>query len=196
MFRPSALAKAALLTVLAAPVPAGADATYWTTPTLLKDFFRASKRVGYVKLITTQHAAALQARLGYVPRQAEHVIFVARTGDHIDGYAIVHDEQGQHEPITFGIKLGPDGRVERTEVMVYREGHGEEIREARFRKQFVGRGPGEPLRFEHEIDAISGATISSKSATLAVERALAVLAVARAEGPLKVAPTAQTARTP
>ncbi len=193
MRRPALLATFAV--AIALPASAVAEGAYWTTPALLKDFFKASKKVGYVKLRTAEHADALRARLGYVPSKAEYVVFVARTGARVDGYAVIDDEQGQHEPITFGVKLDAEGRVERTEVMVYREGYGHEIREDRFRAQFVGRSPDQPLRFQHEVDAISGATISSKSAILAVQRALAIVAVARAHGPLKAGSTQTAARS-
>jgi len=92
---------------------------------------------------------------------------------------VIDDEKGQHQPITFGIKLDATGRVQRTEVMVYREGYGEEIREARFKKQYRGKGPGDGLRFGSDIVAISGATISSRSMTVAVARAVKLVEAAR-----------------
>ena len=179
------LSSTALLAALLVPASAAAQGAWWTTPALLKDFFRSSTRVSYVKLNTQAHAAAVKARLGYVPARPEYVIFVAKTGAAVDGYAVVDDEQGQHEPITFGFKLNAHGELRRAEVMVYREGQGEEIKEARFLKQFVGFGPAEPPRFKHDVDAISGATISSRSATRAVNRALALVEVARTQGALK-----------
>ena len=179
---------------LSAPAVAMAQGAWWSTPKLLKDFFRASERVTYVKLNTRAHSAALEARLGYVPSRPEYVIFVATTDGKVDGYAVVDDEQGQHEPITFGFKLSPKGELRRAEVMVYREGQGEEIRESRFLRQFVGFRASEPPRFKHDIDAISGATISSRSATRAVNRALALVDVARTQGPLKPGSGSTSAR--
>lgn len=171
----------ALAALTAAPASADEAAVYWTTPALLKDFFRSSDRVSYVKLETAKHAAALRRMLGYVPSKSEYVVFVASTGGRVDGYAVVDDERGQHQPITFGTKLSAAGEVERVEVMVYREGYGDEIREERFRRQFVGRGEADLDGFRRGVDAVTGATISSRSATVAVRRAVALVALVRAE---------------
>jgi hypothetical protein len=171
-----------LLLCLGAGVPsagAGEPAVYWTTPAMLKEFFRSSERVGYVKLRTAERAEDLRRLLGYVPSKPEYTVFVATTGGQVDGYAVIDEEQGQHQPITFGIKLTPAGVVDRVEVMVYREGYGDEIREERFRRQFVGRGEKDLPRFQSGVDAVTGATISSGSATVAVRRAVALVTLAR-----------------
>lgn len=174
------LAAAFALGSLAPGVASAADEhVYWSTPTLLKAFFKDSERVGFVKIRTADHADVLKRTLGYVPPKNEYAVFVARTGSRIDGYAFVDEEMGQHEPITFGSRFGPDGACDRVEVMVYREGYGEEIRESRFLEQFVGRKAEQPLRLKHEVDAVTGATISSGSATDAVRRALAIVGLAR-----------------
>ena len=58
--------------------------------------------------------------------------------------------------------------------MVYREPHGDEIRERRFRAQFAGKKLQDPLVVGKDIDAISGATISSSSAAYAARKGLAL----------------------
>lgn len=170
----------ALLGLFLAPTSAQAEDVYWTTKGLLKDFFKSSKQVSYVKVDTAAARKELQAKLGYVPSKATYVIFVARTGSNIDGYAVIDAQQGQHQPITFGVKLSPKGRVERLEVMVYREGHGDEIKERRFRGQFTNKGEDDSLKLGSDIMAISGATISSRSMSMGVRRAVALVGVVRA----------------
>jgi hypothetical protein len=158
--------------------PARATTTFFTTPALLKEFFPSSERVTYRKLTPSpEQAKALQDRLGYKPTRREYVVFVALTGERVDGYALVDDELGQHEPITFGVKLSPKGVIERQEVMVYRESYGAEIVDPRFRKQFVGKSGKDPLRAGVDVDVITGATISSRSMAAGVRRALALLEV-------------------
>lgn len=156
-----------------------AKGAYFSTKSVLKDFFRESERISYVRVTTREHAAAIKAQLGYVPKRPTYVIFVARSGDNTDGYAIVDDQPGQHMPITIATKLSPDGVVQRVEVMIYREGQGDEIREPQFREQFVGKGLADPIRLNADIDAISGATISSKSMAIAVKRAVVLTQIAR-----------------
>lgn len=167
--------------VLCAPRPAAAEDVYFTTKALLKSFFQTSKKVTYVKIDAVANADELRRTLGYVPSKKTYAVFVAKTGDRIDGYAIVDEEMGQHLPITFGVKLSPTGEVERTEVMVYREGYGDEIREGRFRRQFVGKGGHDDFTLGQDVVAISGATISAKSMAVGVKRAVVLVDIARRE---------------
>ena len=153
-----------LLVSMGASLPARAAATYFTTPQVLKAFFPRSERVTYRKVKPEgAQLAALQTRLGYKPAKAEYVFFVATTGEHVDGYALIDEELGQHEQITFAVKLSPEGAVERHEVMVYRESYGQEIADARFRRQFQGKTVKDPVRAGEDIDVVTGASISSRS---------------------------------
>lgn len=157
-------------------LPARASGTFFTTPQVLKEFFPKSQRVSYRKVkLGPAELAAVQGRLGYKPARPEYVIFVATTGEQVDGYAIIDDELGQHEQITFAVKLSPAGVVERQEVMVYRESYGAEITDSRFRRQFQGKTAKDPVRAGVDIDVVTGATISSRSMTIGVRRALVLV---------------------
>ncbi len=157
-------------------LPAEAAGTFFTTPQVLKEFFPKSQRVSYRKVkLGLAELAAVQGRLGYKPTKPEYVIFVATTGEHVDGYAVIDEELGQHEQITFAVKLSPEGVVERHEVMVYREKYGEEITDARFRRQFQGKTAKDPVRAGVDVDVVTGATISSRSMAIGVRRALVLL---------------------
>lgn len=189
------LATALLLLTISST--ASAEEVIWSTRDLLKDFFRTSERVTYVEVQTAEAAKEVQRLLGYTPKKKKYVVFVGRTADKIDGYAIIDDEQGQHEPITFAVKVSPAGLVERMEVMVYREGYGGEIREERFRKQFAGRAVAGPGDVADGVVAISGATISSKAMTIGVKRAAALISVVqRRESQAHAAPATTTTQPP
>ncbi len=165
-----------LVVSFAIPGTAAASATYFTTPQVLKAFFPKSERVTYKRLrLGEAERKRLADRLGYAPARPEYVVFVAMTGEQIDGYAIIDDERGQHEPITFAVKISPAGVVERQEVMVYREKYGEEITDPRFRAQFEGKSGKDQVRAGQDVDVISGATISSRSMAVGVRRAIAIV---------------------
>lgn len=166
----------AALALLFAPLTTEAAGTYFTTAQVLREFFPKSERVTFKKLaLTPSQVTSLTARLGYKPPKPEYVVFIALTGTKVDGYAVIDDERGQHEPITFAVKLSPAGVVERQEIMVYRESYGEEIADARFRRQFVGKSAKDPIRAGVDIDAVTGATISSRSIAIGVRRAVALV---------------------
>jgi Na+-translocating ferredoxin:NAD+ oxidoreductase subunit G len=163
-----------LAAVLAGPDRAGADSGR-DTKQALRELFPRSERVSYVQVAPTPaQRAAIEKRLGSKLARSSYYFYVATTGDRVDGYAFVDDEIGQHEPITFAVKLSADGVVERLEVLVYREAWGGEIRDRRFRRQFVGKKLADPLRLHHDIDAVSGATLSSGAMARGVRRALAL----------------------
>jgi electron transport complex protein RnfG len=189
MRAPTSLAVSLALLTSAAATDARADDVYWTTKALLKDFFKTSDKVSYVK-VEGAALARVEAKLGYHLSKPSYAVFVARSGDRVDGYAVMDEQMGQHQPITFGVKLDADGQVERMEVMVYREGYGDEIREGRFRHQFEGKGANDHLRFGEDVVAISGATISSKAMAIGVRRAVALVASARATPPQPMASAA------
>jgi hypothetical protein len=107
-----------------------------------------------------------------VVTKGKYTFFVARSGVHIDGYALIDEEQGEHLPITFAVKISPEGVIERQEIVAYREPRGDEVRDERFRKQFVGKCARDPVAAGLDIVAVSGATISSRAMAVGVKRAL------------------------
>ena len=144
---------------------------------LLRTWFAGSEHVSFVEVSRGE----LEARLGARAPKDKYAVFVAKTGDHVDGYAVIDDERGEHEPISFGIQLSADGRVQQAEVLTYREQYGFEIKEPRFRRQFVGKGAGDGLKVGGDVVAVSGATISSRAMTTCVQRAIALVDVVRAQ---------------
>jgi Na+-translocating ferredoxin:NAD+ oxidoreductase subunit G len=159
------------------------------TPTLAKDFaspqallseqFHHSERVTYLRVhLEPAERARVEARLGRPLPKTDYTFFVATTHGQIDGYALFDEQLGLHEPISFGTFFSPDGHITRVEVVAYREPYGDGVRAERFTRQFVGRSMQNQFRPGTDIDAISGATISSRSMCVGVERAAALLDVA------------------
>jgi H+/Na+-translocating ferredoxin:NAD+ oxidoreductase subunit G len=163
------------LAALAAPLASVQSARaeqFWTTQALLADQFKASQSVTYVRTrIEPAVRARLEARLGRALPKTDYTVFVAKSGDRVDGYALFDDQVGQHEPISFATFFDPAGAITRIEVVAYREPYGDGIRAERFRKQFRGRDVRSRFRPGDDIDTISGATISSRSMCIAAERA-------------------------
>jgi hypothetical protein len=164
---------AALLVGLLLPGAARAQAVYWTTRDVLADFFHSSDKVTFRKFdLDAGQRARLEARLGYPLPKGSYTVFVASTHDRVDGYAVIDEELGQHLPITFAVKVSPAGAVERQEIVAYREARGDEVRDGRFRAQFVGKTARDALRPGDDVVVISGATISSRAMATGVRRAL------------------------
>lgn len=176
---------------------ARAQTTYFTPRAILGEFFPNSQVVSYQRFdLTAEQRTRLEQRLGYAPRKPSYTIYIAKTNDQVDGYAVLDEEQGQHLPITFAVKLSKAGAVQRQEILVYRERYGDEVRDPRFRQQFQGKTAADPLRHGEEVIAVSGATISSRAMAIGVRRVLVMvdelILLAKPQAPAKP-PVSQSA---
>lgn len=97
-------------------------------------------------------------------------------GQALLGHALVQEVMGKHEPITFITALGPDGKVLRVAVMVYRESRGGEVAQERWLKQFAGKRSSDALRVGRDVTNYAGATLSSNALAGGVKRALRLAA--------------------
>jgi Na+-translocating ferredoxin:NAD+ oxidoreductase RnfG subunit len=91
---------------------------------------------------------------------------------------IVDEVIGKHEFITYAVGLTSDGAVRGIEIMDYRESYGGQVRDPKWRAQFVGKTKAAPLALDRDIKNISGATLSSRHLTDGVRRVLALHDVA------------------
>lgn len=165
----------ALVLVLAVPQVAQAY-VYLTRDQLVATWFADADRVETAIFEpSAAQRAALKQVLGYAPPKPRYEILVGRRGDAVTGYAVVDDQLGQHEPITFGVWLDPAAKVRGVEILVYREAYGEGVRAPAFRGQFVGLDARAPMKVGKDVRIVSGATISSRSLAVGTRRACALV---------------------
>ncbi|MFN2644464.1 MAG: FMN-binding protein [Burkholderiales bacterium] len=88
------------------------------------------------------------------------------------GWFMVDQVLGKHELITYSLALERDGHVRGLEILEYRESHGGEVREAKWRAQFAGKTAADPLQLDRDIANISGATLSCRHVADGVKRLL------------------------
>lgn len=94
------------------------------------------------------------------------------------GWLVVDEVYGKHEFITYAVAIGLDGAVRGVEIMDYRETHGSEVKNPKWRAQFTGKKINDPLKLDEDILNISGATLSCRHITDGVKRVLAIHATA------------------
>jgi len=88
------------------------------------------------------------------------------------GNALLDAELGKHQPMDYLVAMDPAGKVLDVELLVYREAYGGGVRSEHFRGQFVGKDRAAALRLGQDLDAVSGATISSRTFADGVAKAL------------------------
>lgn len=147
---------------------------FLTKQEALKLAFPGVKKVKKKKVwLTDTQTAAIQNLLGnqikYNERRVTHYFGLDETGKPI-GAMTIGNEIGRSYPITFMVVINPDGTVKDVEIMVYREPHGWEVRFEPFMSQFFGRDASDPF---NNINNITGATLSVRSMTKGVKKAVA-----------------------
>ncbi len=128
--------------------------------------------------LTPQQVAAIRKASGESPLSRTVKAWRAADG----GWFIADEVVGKHEFIAYAIALQADGAVRGIEIMDYRESYGGQVRDPRWRQQFVGKKPGQSLKLGSDIRNISGATLSSKHITDGVRRVLATYQLVLAHG--------------
>lgn len=168
----SASAWYAVLPVLA--VPASAEATvYFTIPAAQQALFPGAQMVDRSIALSDAQRKAIARAAGAPGYDKVQRIWEARAGGKRAGWFILDRVIGKHEYITYALALTPDGAVRGLEILDYRETYGGQVRNANWRRQFVGKRAGQSLRLGNDIKNISGATLSSRHVTDGVRRLLA-----------------------
>lgn len=98
------------------------------------------------------------------------------------GYAYLGEAPSKTDTFEYLVVFDADFAVKKTKVLVYREDYGGEIGSKRWLKQFLNKTPIDRFAYRQNIAAISGATISVKSMTDAMNNLMISLASWRENG--------------
>jgi len=93
------------------------------------------------------------------------------------GFAYTGSARSKSANFEYLILFDKQVRIVHSKVLVYREEYGGEIGSKRWLRQFNGKGGQDRVSVHTNIDAISGATISVRSMTIAVDKILQSVAV-------------------
>jgi electron transport complex protein RnfG len=175
MKRTVAVIVAGAILVMLDPSAAVADQTYLRESDAPKAMFPDSVGADRRTLdLSELELKVLSQTVGRRIDVARYPYLDVRKQNETVGFIFILDVVGQSRPITFAVGVALDGSLRDIEVMVYREPQGEQIQEARFRRQFAGKRLKDPITLGRDIDVISGASISSRSATYAARKALSL----------------------
>jgi thiamine biosynthesis lipoprotein len=105
----------------------------------------------------------------------KHRVFLGFQGHEHITTAIITEEIGKYQPITFVVAVDAKGAVRDVLVMVYRESIGSDIKKQWWLEQFKGKTVDDPIKRGRDIIKISGATLSCDAVARGVKKVLAVL---------------------
>jgi Na+-translocating ferredoxin:NAD+ oxidoreductase RnfG subunit len=154
----------------------GSIDVYLTEEQALKLLFPKSQQVRGEELrLTPEQKARIQERIGWKFPEESFKAFKAESNGKADGFAVLQETIGKHRPITYMVGVTPDGKVSDIEILVYRESKGGEVRMKRFNSQYEGKTTLDPIRINKDIINITGATMSVRSVSAGVKRALVLV---------------------
>ena len=93
------------------------------------------------------------------------------------GYAYVSKAPSKTDEFDYLVLLDKNLTVLKAKVLIYREDYGGEIGSKRWLKQFIGKTQNDQLKYQEDIVAISGATISVRSITSAMDNLMQSLKI-------------------
>lgn len=116
-------------------------------------------------IVTNSQKTQIEPKLRKATLSRFFTYYEAKQGGKILGYAVIDEVLGKHLPITFLVAVDLQKKVQRIEILVYREDYGWEIRQNKFRSQFYGYGSERNFQLNTNVNNISGATISCRNIT-------------------------------
>jgi Na+-translocating ferredoxin:NAD+ oxidoreductase RnfG subunit len=166
------------IAAVAAAAPAGV-----VTPALATVYLSVEQAQGVLfpaatltpdfRTLSGEQVRAIEKASGVNVLTRDLKVWRASTG----GWFITDQVVGKHEFIPFALALDPDGTVRGIEILEYREAYGDQIRQAAWRAQFLGKQHGAPLKLTGDIQNISGATLSCRHVADGIKRLLATYAL-------------------
>jgi Na+-translocating ferredoxin:NAD+ oxidoreductase RnfG subunit len=141
-------------------------------------FSQAQEFVPAPVTLTAEQIERIERQSGVNVRVPQQQVWQARAAGKLLGWFIIDQVIGKHELITYAVGINPDGSLRQFQVVEYREAYGYQVRELKWRDQFVGKTASDPLELGTDIVNISGATLSCRHVTEGIKRLLAFYEVA------------------
>ncbi len=141
-----------------------------------KNIFSAAHTIEQKEIrLSGQEQARIAEKLAEPFFQEALMVYAVRGPERIDGFGLLVDVSGKHGPIAVLVALTPDRRIKGIRILKNREMRGSWIKNKRFLRQFVGKSLDDPIKLNRDIDAVSGATVSSAAVAKAARHALTIL---------------------
>lgn len=109
-----------------------------------------------------------QKKLSFKPKK--NTIYNILSNERPVAYMFLSKAKSKISDFDYMVVYNSDLSILNVKVLVYREEYGGEIGSKRWLKQFEGKSDPEKMKFGHDIQNISGATISARSITFDVKK--------------------------
>lgn len=137
----------------------------------LATVFNTSDYSVHEVVVTEEINASLPAKIS-----GTNLFRIEGSGD-VLGYVFLDKAPSKTAEFDYMVVFNPSLEIVQSKVLIYREEYGGEIGSKRWLKQFFGKSAGERVCPKTNIDAISGATISVRSMTYAMDNLLQTIGI-------------------
>ena len=138
-----------------------------STEEIYRDVFPSATHISEISI---SQDAPIQGR----PGKAK-VMVIKKTSGLLVGYYVESEVSGRSGPFKIRVLLDPQLHVKQATVISYPWDRGRDVCKRAFTRQFEGKGPRDPIRIGEDIDAMTGATISSHAMSQGVRDIIKLL---------------------
>ena len=108
--------------------------------------------------------------VGFEIKDVDYTLYHLSSDSSRIGYMMISKAFGRYDFFDYMVLYNSDLTIKSTKVLIYREDWGGEIASTRWLKQFIGLSSKDQIALDHDIQGISGATISCRSAVIGVKQ--------------------------
>ena len=137
-------------------------------------FAQAQEFIAAPVSLTAEQIQRLTQQSGVDVRCAHFKVWQAQAAGKLLGWFILDQMIGMHEYMTYAVGINPDGTLRQFQIVEYREAYGYQVRELKWRDQFVGKTIADKLEVGADIANIGGATLSCRHLTDGIKQLLAL----------------------
>ena len=163
------LAPAAMIAVAAMP---GVAKQYMSEEQARALIFAQGQEFVYVPGSRSAEQVKILGQADVEVRSAHHKVWKVQAAGQLLGWYFVDQVIGKHELITYAAGINADGTFRQFQIIDYREAYGYQVRELKWRDQFVAKTVSDPLKLGVDIANISGATLSCRHMADGIKRLL------------------------
>lgn len=135
-------------------------------------FPQAQEFIAAPVVLTAEQVRLLERQSRVNVRSPNQQVWKVQTAGALLGWFILDQVIGKHELIAYAVGINADGSLWQFQIIEYKEAWGSQVRELKWRDQFVGKTSADALEVGVDIANISGGTMSATHVTDGIKRLL------------------------
>lgn len=180
MLLPSRILKLILITTIFCSFT-GTENTNWST--VLKGKIDKALTTVYENETINYRPVSISTAVSAKTKETlTNKLFKVYVSESFKGYVYVSQAPSMKNVFDYLVVFTPEFEIKKAKILIYREQHGRQIGAARWLNQFKGMTVKDSPELGAEVDGISGATISAKGMTKAVNDLLSALSEVKENG--------------